>query len=868
MNEYDETGLEIAVIGMNGRFPEADTLAQFWNNLVNGKDSFIHFDDEELKESGIGEEDYKQKGYVKVKPFLDHVFDFDAELFGYTAWEATYMDPQIKLFHECVYHALEDAGYDPERYEGRIGLYAGASMDLQWTKCLLMSQKKLNNNILETSVVSSKDFISQLISYKLNLTGPSISFYTACSTSLASIHMACSSLLLGECNMAVAGGVTLMLPSKAGYEYSEGSIYSKDGCLRAYDEQASGTVFGEGAGAVVLKRLSDAMEDNDHIYAVIRATACNNDGSRKVGFTAPSVEGQKEVIKTAFEMGEVEPSSIQMLEGHGTGTNVGDPIEVEALKQAFDTDERQYCALGSVKANIGHLYAGAGVASFIKAALALEHEMIPPACQFDVPNKKMKISETPFYINKEPVKMVRRNAPLRAGVSSFGVGGTNIHIILQEAPKVESVLRKQEKILLQLSARTKQALEEMTDHFVEYFNNNENLNMADVAFTLNTGRKQYQYNRCLVVRDAREAADLLADREARERFTYVRKANQQPIVFACSNRDKIAYGIANELYKEESAFQMILDEIAEEIQNITGFDVRQVLCADVEQKNGQETEDTKAVFAYEYAMAKFYEQIGVIPEMVSGSGTGEYIAAVYLGVMSIEEAVDAMESKISGRRLPETIWNKAEGTFLYDGEEKVEEQSYLLLKLDIESSLFLNSLIPVMQTGTGVDWNAYYKEKNCYKVSLPLYPFQRKSFKPDFLKYMNTSMHDGVEPVNSSKSVKKEFVFERPKTDEDTYVAPVLEADKIICEVVSEVLSMKQVGMHDDFFWLGAHSLLITKIITRLKEIFRTDIPLDEVMEHPTIESIHKILIDIWKDEDTLNEIALAFREYQKIVQE
>lgn len=880
MNDQ-ETGLEIAVIGMSGRYPEADTLAQFWNNLLAGKESFTHFSEEELKENGITQEEYNNKDYIKVKPFLDHVFDFDAELFGYTVWEAEYMDPQIKLFHECVYHALEDAGYDAERYDGRIGLYSGASMDLQWMKCILMSQKKMNNNILETSVVSSKDFISQLISYNMNLTGPSISISSACSTSLTSIHTACAGLLLGDCHMAVAGGVTINQPSKAGYEYCEGSIYSKDGRLRPYDEEASGTVFGEGGGAVVLKRLSDAIEDNDHIYAVIRATACNNDGRRKVGFTAPSVEGQKELIQTAFEMGEVDPMTIQMIEGHGTGTNVGDPIEVEALKQAFDTEEKQICALGSVKGNIGHLNAGAGVASFMKAVLALKHEVIPPASQYDVPNRKMKIEETPFYINKEPVPMVRKGAPLRVGISSFGVGGTNVHMILQEAPKVESSVEKKEgSVLLQLSAKTEKALKEMTRNLHDYLLQDDRVSLQDVAFTLATGRKQYKYQASFVAADREEAIALL-DVVQTGNLIYLKQSSQSPVVFQFSDCDRVNFHqeSAKKLYEEEAFIKQEIERLAGKMRPTLNMDIRTLFDGKTKSQDLDSRAKCALLFAMEYAQAKFLQKLGIRPDHVIGQGFGEYTAAVVTGVMSEEEVIRIITETDSshGREDRDAIlWAGTNVNFSQNASDLTGlQKDYLFLSFTQEAGkeedTFLRNLDSLMKSGYSIDWKAYYEGKNCYRVSLPGYPFQRKCYYPNFLKYLNVSMADTAD-ISDSESMrnqeKKEYVFERPETDQDSYIAPETEVDKIICEVISEVLSMERIGMKDDFFWLGAHSLLITKMIAKLKEIFRTEIPLDEVMEEPTIEMIHKILAKSWGDEDTLNQIAQAYREYQQMIAE
>lgn len=874
----NETGLEIAVIGMNGRYPGADTLTQFWDNLLNGKDSFAHFSEKELKESGITQEVYNNKNYIKIKPFLDNVFDFDAELFGYAIWEAECMDPQIKVFHECVYHALEDAGYNPEQYNGRIGLYSGASMDLQWTKAILTSQMKNPNNILETSVVSSKDFISQLISYNMNLTGPSISISSACSTSLTAIHMACLGLLLGDCHMAVAGGVTINQPSKSGYEYSEGTIYSKDGRLRPYDEGATGTVFGEGGGAVVLKRLSDAIEARDHIYAVIRATACNNDGSRKVGFVAPSVEGQKEVIQTAFEMGEVSPATIQMIEGHGTGTNVGDPIEVEALKQAFNTKKKQSCALGSVKGNIGHLNAGAGVASFMKAVLALQHGVIPPASQYDIPNKKIKIEETPFYINKEPIPMVRNDIPLRAGVSSFGVGGTNVHIILQEAPKVPSTTKRKEgSVLLQLSAKTENALEEMMRNLCNFLIQEKYGNLYDVAFTLATGRKKYKYRTSFVVANREEAIEMLSNAEHVTSTVYLGQSSLLPIAFQFSNCNNAMFyrKESKKLYCEEGFIKQEINRLAEMIFQAFHIDITSIFNENVENHDLDDRTKSVLVFVMEYTRAKFFQKLGIEHQHIIGHGSGKFTAAAYVGIISEEKAIrKIIETKMQYKKVDgeDNIWEGKKTTFSQNNSDLTEfQEDYYILNMAQKADTFLESLDSLMKAGYSINWEAYYQGKDCYRVSLPGYPFQRKCYYPKFLKHLSMPVTDITDTSNLERireQKEKEYVFERPEAGKNPYVFPETEVDVIICEIVSEVLSIKSVGIKDDLFWLGAHSLLITKIVSKLKEIFRTEIPLDEVMEEPTVEMIHKILLKIWGEEETLDKIAKAYREYQQVMTE
>jgi acyl transferase domain-containing protein len=482
MNDDDrdssKTGLEIAVIGMAGRFPGAGDINEFWDNLKNGVESICFFSDRELEESGIDPGLIRDANYVKAKGMLGEIEYYDYAFFDYTRREAEWMDPQFRILHECCWHALEDAAYDPDTYTGAIGLYVGTLANYQWVAGLL---NRLGNPSEQTVIgsLNDRDFFSTWVAYRLNLRGPAITVQTACSTSLTAIHMACQSLLSGESDMVVAGGVSVWLPKKNGYLYEPGMIRSADGRCRTFDAAAGGTNGGDGAALVVLKRLEDALNDGDRIDAVVKGSAMNNDGRRKVGYTAPSVEGQAEVIRAALQMAEVEPESITMIEAHGTATALGDPVEIEALKKAFDTDKCQFCAIGSVKTNVGHLDAASGAAGFIKAVLALKHRLIPPNLHFNTPNPAIDFENNPFFVNTCPLEWKHNHYPLRAGVSSFGLGGTNVHVILEEAPSsrgqktdnrgqsqgrggVSPPGQSREYQLILLSAKTQSALDRMT----------------------------------------------------------------------------------------------------------------------------------------------------------------------------------------------------------------------------------------------------------------------------------------------------------------------------------------------------------------------------------------------------------------------
>ncbi|HLP61592.1 MAG TPA: amino acid adenylation domain-containing protein, partial [Candidatus Deferrimicrobium sp.] len=492
---YRQEPGDIAVIGMAGKFPGANNIDRFWENLKNGIESITFFTTEELAEQGISAGLLADAGYVKAWGIIENKDRFDAAFFHYTPPEAKIMDPQMRIFHECVWEALEDAGYNPEVYDKPIGLYAGAANNIRWAvKVSLFAQDDLLN-AFEAHQLTDCHFIPTRISYKLNLKGPAIFVQTACSTSLTAIHTAYNALSMGDCAMALAGGISLSDEKKTGYLYREGLVMSPDGHCRAFDAGANGTVGGEGAAVVLLKPLPQAVADNDHIYAVIKATAANNDGARKVGFSAPSIDGQAEAIASVYRKAGIPPESITFIETHGTGTFLGDPIELAALKQAFHTSGKSFCALGSLKSNVGHMDSAAGAAGVIKAILALKHKQIPPTLHFETPNTQFDLIDSPFYVNTTLKPWETGSYPLRAGVSSFGIGGTNAHVVLEEYIKEEYIKTSQKTFdkLILLSAKTPAALNKAKEKLGDYLAINKEAPLADIAYTLQVGRKLCDY---------------------------------------------------------------------------------------------------------------------------------------------------------------------------------------------------------------------------------------------------------------------------------------------------------------------------------------------------------------------------------------
>lgn len=634
MQKY--TGLEIAVIGMSGRFPGAANIRAFWNNLKNGIESVSFFTDEELLREGESQTTIDDPSYVKANAFLENKEFFDAAFFSYRPDEARLMDPQVRLFHECVWEALEDAGCNLASEDNRIGLFAGATSNTNWEVYAQLANSEGLVDPFSASHLSNAKFIATRISYLLNLRGPSVYMDSACSTSLVAIHNACRSLLLGDCNIALAGGVSLTNKSRSGYLYKEGMILSRDGHCRTFDAAASGTVGGEGASVVVLKTLKNALKDGDHIWAIVKGSGINNDGNNKVGYTAPSVNGQHEAIMMAQKWAKVPPESISYVEAHGTATRLGDPIEVEALARTFGKSTEKYCALGAVKSNIGHLDAAAGAAGVIKTALSLKHRQLPPSLHFKTPNPDINFEDSPFYVNTELKEWKNEKYPLRAGVSSFGIGGTNAHVIMEEAPEQEPSSAGRSHQLLLLSAKTPAALARNIDNLRAYFRENPELKLADVAYTRTT-RTPFAYRKAVVCSNVEEAIESLAANATEAPLA----ENAKPsVVFMFPGQGSQYVNMCRDLYQQESAFREMADQCFNIANRLSGKDIKAIVFAANATQEIDNTEFTQPVlFIIEYALAQLLMKWGIQPAAMIGHSIGEYVAACISGVFSLEDAL-------------------------------------------------------------------------------------------------------------------------------------------------------------------------------------------------------------------------------------
>ncbi len=647
MNKSELNGNEIAIIGMAGRFPKSANIYEFWDNIINGRECISFFTDEELIEEGIELNYIKNKDYIKAKGVIDNIDLFDASFFDINPKEAELMDPQHRLLLECAWEALENAGYDAERYEGAIGVYAGKSMSSYLFLNVYPHIKKiLAAGNLQAAIGNDKDSITSTISYRLNLKGPSINVQSSSSTSLAAVAIACQSLLTYQCDMALAGGITVGPPVKSGYLYDVGGIMSSDGHCRAFDAKSSGFVPGNGYGLVVLKRLDEAIRDNDHIWAVIKGFGVNNDGSEKVSYTAPSVDAQANVIVTAQIAANVNPERISYIEAHGTGTALGDPIEVKALTQAFryQTDKKKFCALGSVKPNIGHLDSAAGIAGLIKVVLSLYNKKIPPLINFDTPNPEIDFENSPFYVNTSAKYWNDFNGSRIAGITSLGMGGTNVHIIVEENLHNPSSGNSREWNILMISAKTPYSLEGNTNNLVNYLKDEKVSNIADVAYTLAMGRKHFSYRRVVVCRDVKDAVESLSSFDSHKVISTVCSFDERQVCFMFTGQGAQYINMARGIYEAEQVFKEVFDRCCEIVKEVIDVDLCRLLYKDYYEDGEQAVIDQTYItqpllFALEYSMASLLMNWGIKPVAMIGHSLGEYVAATISGVFSLEEAL-------------------------------------------------------------------------------------------------------------------------------------------------------------------------------------------------------------------------------------
>ncbi|WP_437785444.1 type I polyketide synthase [Sorangium sp. So ce1097] len=638
---------DVAVIGMACHLPRARDVEAFWRNLIEGVEAVTRFSPDELRARGVPPELIADPDYVPAGVVLDGHDAFDAAFFGYPPLEAQILDPQQRIFLECAWLAFEDAGHAPSQFDGIVGVFAGATINTYLASNLLRCRRVLDLvGEQQLMLANDKDFLPLRVSHKLDLRGPSYAVQSACSTSLLSVHVACRALLSGECDMALAGGASVRVPQGVGYLYREGGTASRDGHCRAFDARASGSVAGSGAGAVVLRRLSDALRDGDAIRAIIKGTATMNDGAVKAGFAAPSVEGQARAIAEALSVAGVTADEISYVEAHGTATRLGDPIEVQALTRAFrrTTDARGYCALGSVKTNIGHLDAAAGISGLIKTTLALEHGILPATLNFERPSPDLDLPSTPFHVVDRTAAWESAGKPRRACVNSIGMGGSNVHVVLEEAPAPVASGPSRAFQILPLSARTPSALDAAAERLSRHLGARPDLPLADVAFTLQRGRAALPHRRAIVARSVEEAVAELGRARGHGAASAAGQA-ARPILFLFPGQGTQYAAMGAELYREERVFRDALDRCARHLRPHLGLDLVELLSpplgreAEMEGRLRETALAQPALFAVEYALATLLASWGVEPGAMIGHSLGEIVAACLAGVMRLEDAL-------------------------------------------------------------------------------------------------------------------------------------------------------------------------------------------------------------------------------------
>lgn len=641
-------GTEIAIIGMHGRFPGANTIDEFWNNIRNGVESIYCFRDDELLNAGVDQSVLNDPNYVKAVSSLDQPGAFDAAFFGVSYREAELLDPQQRILLECAWSALEDAGCNAQKYRGAIGVFAGATINTYLLTNIATDPTLFDElDPVQINLASAGDFLATRISYKLNLTGPSYTIQSACSTSLVAVHVACENLRRAECDMALAGGVSVNVRLQRGYRYLSGGMSAPDGRCRPFDARAQGTIFGSGGGLVVLKRVTEALENGDTIYALIKGSAINNDGSLKVGYAAPSVDGQAAVIAEALANAGVPASTIDYIEAHGTATPLGDPIEVQALTKAFRpfSVPSQMCAIGSVKSNIGHLDAAAGIAGLIKTVMALRHKQLPPTLHYKEPNPNIDFENSPFYVNTKLTDWLKTDSPRRAGISAFGVGGTNAHVILQESPAIAPTTPDDGWYLLPISAKTDTALAEAQNNLTEHLLQHPEITLADVAYTLQVGRQPLSHRSITLTCNTHDAVDALCN-SARTLTGICRNIDKPPLIAYLFPGQGTQYvNMGRDLYEQEPIFREAIDQCAAFLADTEEFDLFRYLypAPDTQFEAVVQLKQTMIaqpiLLVVEYALAQLWKSWGVQPQALLGHSVGEYTAACLAGVFSLEDAL-------------------------------------------------------------------------------------------------------------------------------------------------------------------------------------------------------------------------------------
>lgn len=921
-----ENDFGIAIIGMAGRFPQADTVQAFWENLLASRECISFYSDEELLAMGISPEFVQHPDYVKAKGEVADIDKFDAAFFGIAPREAELMDPQHRVLLETAWAAFEDAGYVAADYPGDVGIFAGKSMDSYLMLNLMPHFKRVfSSGSLQAAIGNDKDSITTTIAYHLNLRGPAITVQTSSSTSLVAVCVACQSLLTWQCDMAIAGGVTLGPPAKTGYLSQEGGITAADGHCRAFSDNSSGFVPGTGAGLVVLKRVDEALRDGDNIYAVIKGFAVNNDGSEKISYTAPSVDAQARAIAQAQRLAGLTPQDITYVEAHGTGTRLGDPVEFSALSQAFaGASQKQYCALGSVKTNIGHLDTAAGVAGLIKTALAVQQGIIPATLHFERPNAQIDLTNSPFYINTTCQPWQPESGIRRAGVTSLGMGGTNAHVVLEQAPAVDLQARAPVPAysILPFSAKTDSALSSGLARFADFLQHESLPDRRDLAWTLSQGRKAFAHRAALVTRDLHAAGTLL-QQAATAPFARGVAQTQLGLGLLFSGQGSQYQRMGHQLYQVWPAYADAFDRCATLLEREYQLDIRHELFrAEVSLAQGERLAQTcltqPLLFSVEYALAQLWLSWGITPTVMIGHSLGEWVAATLAGVFSLEDALrlvarraELMHQAPSGAMMqdaaqalrqafenvrlnPPTLtiistvtgahvsadtlttpdyWieqmlmpvqfsaalQEAQATFdvdfleigpgatltqLTNGHALGDRLAFSSLPAGARSSdehkHILDTVAALWVRGHNIDLSAFAGEQP-RRVSLPTYAFDKIRYwvdSPEEQRCAVTPVADAGSVIPSEPSVRRQ---PRPAFSVP-YAAPESKTQRGLVAICEALLGIDGLGIDDNFFEAGGHSLMLGMLLAQVQERFAVTLSFFDVMEDASVRALAQLV--------------------------
>ncbi len=859
----------IAIIAMNCRFPGIKNTDQLWEILEKGKEA--------IKPSG--QTQAPGDTFIPLKTELEGSDLFDADFFGFNELDAQITDPQQRIFLECAWEVMEKAGYNPLTYKGLIGIYAGVSTST-YLIANLLSNGELINSISELQIMigNDKDHLTSQVAYKMDLKGPCATIQSACSSSLTAVHFACESLLSGQSDMMIAGGVTIKYPERNGYHYKQGGLVSKDGHLRAFDSNASGTVYSNGIAMVVLKRVEDALKDGDHIYAIIKGTAIGNDGAARIGYTAPGVDGQVAVITEAQTIAGVSPETISYIEAHGSGTPLGDSIEVQALTRAFrrQTNKKGFCAIGSVKTNLGHVEMAAGVTGLIKTVLALEHNKIPPSLHFEEPNPDLLLHDSPFYVNSFLTDWATTdNNPRRAAVSSFGLGGSNVHVVVEEAPKIHTDSSNPGQDILLISTKTEKALEEASNNLIKFIEQNPQTNINDIAYTLKVGRVKHDIRKAWVINDRESFLESIKNNTAIA-YRGEHDFSTKTITLLLSDTPFIPASEFQNLYLHNQHLSNIIVDLSNQFEK-QGGNLFYIM-------NGEKKESPYKSMVYtwiqNYAIVRLLVEWGLNIEKVIGNGINGLTAlaitnpkklnaviqllctSLYLKNITYTEAGElsrALDQRVSPEQILDgTFWknpdvlsnHSSHKALLASAQNEIVVVAftksdlvnstgvpvYTLFENRIDKPVYeeLQSLLAYLWVNNySIDWSKYYNKGKYQRISLPTYPFQRKRYWVDF----NDFDHISIKSYELAKSISASALpFDIP--------ADKISENKIVA-IWERNLGQRISNVKDNFFELGGHSLLATQILFELRREFEVDVPLQRFFENPTIQSLTQIISEL-----------------------